>query len=113
MTIPKFIEKAIEGGWNPDVSVYRMKLSKRTISAQMEIAGEFYKAWFLDPEAWKAVGKVIGKEVSPTGPFDETNQNYTDKERDEIATFVAKTYMHRMIDALAEGKTIEQFIETL
>jgi len=48
----------------------------------------------LDPLAWQAVGKVEGWEDRDTEP------NWQNK-------------MHQMIDALVEGKTLEEFIETL
>lgn len=63
------------------------------------------KTAFLDPEAWKAVGKVEG-----WPGIDQPYQNGDGKWR-EIPWW--QFNMHRLIDALAEGKTIEQYIETL
>ena len=59
----------------------------------------------LDPIAWQAVGKVEGW------------QQDTEERRQGIGLIVNKGRwyyeMHRMIDALAEGKTIEQYLEML
>lgn len=87
---------------------------------------------FIDPEAWCAVGKVEGwKEVEikyETVGGVEGNSLYKDDTR--IAgnkpwgggnirdSFVVKEKawqhkMHRMIDALAEGKSISEFLESL
>lgn len=55
----------------------------------------------LDPLAWQAVGKVEGWEkISYCRECEVADSGY-------------KGRMHRMIDALAEGKTIEEFISTL
>lgn len=56
----------------------------------------FRKSIFLDPLAWQAVGRVDGWAGG-----------------EETAAMFARTQMHRMIDALADGKTIEEFLETL
>lgn len=98
MTIKQFIEKAIAGGWKTD----------------------WYDDWeggsysdmvipriLLDPLAWQAVGKTEGWIGYKRTGIDKGNEiEYHDME-------VWKSNMHRMIDALAEGKTIEQFLEPL
>ena len=100
MTIPEFIKKAIEGGWE----------GKSTAIHKM----------VLDPLAWQAVGKVEGWELyscsdcyqSDEGfTFDECPKCLGERGRVEMVTWLVN--MHRMIDALAEGKTIEEFIATL
>lgn len=90
MTIQSFIEKAVAGGW-----------TSKVYEAEAEMGLVNYEAVLLDPEAWKAVGKVEGwlADVSCADDCRE-HQEWFDK-------------MHRMIDAIAEGKTIEQYLETL
>jgi hypothetical protein len=119
MTIQNFIEKAIEGGWKPseahssDVTVLRdgivfTDLDKGVLSMALEQV-------FLDPEAWKAVGRVQGwdVEVNKTG---ETHDDYLLMDDHSWVSSGRKKWhhkMHAMIDALAEGKSIEDFINTL
>lgn len=82
----------------------RVRVGKTT--RQEELAIHF--AWgcgtrdtymFLDPLAWQAVGKVENWRNHSTGWF-AYKSPWCEK-------------MHAMIDALAEGKSIEEFIETL
>lgn len=86
MTIQTFIEKAIEGGWKPSASWF----------GDVPVDSDGYHTVLLNPLAWKAVGKVEG-------------WVWNDEKRN--AGYIYN--MHRMIDALAEGKTIEQFLEIL
>lgn len=86
MTIEQFIEKAIQGGWKPE------HLSRDRTLMRMKA----FQAAILDPSAWKAVGRVEGF------PHNEG-----------MADQWWQSRMHRMIDTLAEGKTIEQYLETL
>lgn len=95
MTIKSFIEKAIEGGyWEYPPALDDL------------LDGNFHKV-LLDPEAWKAVGKVEGwkGETSFWGCLS------CDDEALWMPTWKYK--WHRMIDALAGGETIEQYLETL
>lgn len=57
----------------------------------------------LRPETWKAVGKVEGW-ATMCIPY----TSYSD-----TSTPVWQYQMHRMIDALAEGKSIEEYLQTL
>ena len=84
-----FIEKAIKGGW-------KQSLPKFVLNTTIDINNIF-----LDPLAWQAVGKVEGWR--------------TRKCEKEICIPCNdwKYAMHRMIDALAEGKSVEQFLQTL
>ncbi len=102
MTIPEFIEKAIEGDstgkagyWYHDASTHEM---------------------LLDPLAWQAVGKVenwpmyrcqCGEYFNKIGMIQCPNCKH----------FGARHSYHenmvQMIHALIEGKTIEEFISTL
>lgn len=101
MKIKDFIEKAIEGGWHnvnyPDPD-------------EMRAYGN-QEAMFLDLFAWRAVGKVER--------WDNLGANGSDKGKKMhygnkcLCDTPELFFMHRMIDALAEGKTIEQYLETL
>lgn len=83
---------------------------------------------FLDPLAWQAVGKVEGwdrlfcmSSFGTNGEIDTDNAgsyDYDGISADDHSLPVEPTpewlfRMHRMIDALAEGKTIEQYLENL
>lgn len=154
MTIKQFIEKAIEGGWKAQNDLFRIE--KFVYEPEDEHSGELVSlfgdlcrfsgpagAWrmpvssiLLDPEAWRAVGKVggwgkelaIGDEVQvgPTMLFGCITSAEPDIVRVQVAGVGLqrvpretvkdcewKRNMHRMIEALAEGKDAEQFIETL
>ena len=91
METKDFIEKAREGGWHFRINFELQDLVKN-----------YSHEILLDPLAWKACGKVAGwKDYS------------NDSDRIPLGTKRWKHNMHRMIDALAEGKSIESFIKTL
>lgn len=105
MTRKQFHAKAVEGGWNLSDN-YRADqllraLGTHTLPLQMP-----YEVLLLDPKAWAAVGRVEGwkervwpKEQAPDQvPYRLPGWQWS---------------MHKMIDALAEGKTIEQYLKTL
>jgi hypothetical protein len=100
MTIQQFIEKAIKGGWKP-------KWLSEDILEQSQ--GEFIFPYYfnsrtlLDPKAWQAVVRVDQKKKIEAG-YEVSEQFIKD---------VAQARMHRMIDALCEGKSLEEYIATL
>lgn len=104
MIIQTFIEKAIEGGFSSyakNVAADQLPLLDAVAAIRREFS---YTQVLLDPLAWQAVGKMEGWDLPLIYK----------------GTFVRKmglrnwfVNMHRMIDALADGKTIEQFLETL
>lgn len=105
MTIQQFIEKAVEGGWWPKfyaADKQTMPISWR-IQAVQKI--KFIERILLDPLAWQAVGKVEEWKECPAELHPEQCglNHYTG--------WLWK--MRSMITALAEGKTIEQYLETL
>lgn len=105
MRIEIFIEKAVHGGWKQEgVEVFVRHGGIYTFGHRLDT-----NTMFLDPEAWKAVGKVEGKSGKHVNLF---TCNHADGSYSESAEWW-KVMMHRMIDALAEGKTIEQYLETL
>lgn len=127
MTINEFVSKAIEGGWK----------NNRGVVFLNEVPQEYH--WImLDPEAWKAVGKVEGWDDEDEEVYiylpqmqEERRVKLVDIEdnigvilrREGEGVIVApykkgredgwRKQMHHMIDALCEGKTIEQYLETL
>jgi len=93
MTASQFISKAIEGGW---------EMGGMTID-EILINPLHIPLIIIDPKAWQAVGKVEGWITSC--------QNVLDDQR--IVGDAWRVNMLLMIDALAEGKSIEDFIKTL
>ena len=91
MTIKQFIEKAIEGGWEcPKGKAWRLKYSSP------ELLAETPHRFLVDSDAWRAVGKTEGW---VNGHFDgKPTWQY---------------HMHRMIDTLIAGETIEELLATL
>ena len=85
MTTKEFIEKAIDGGFNIPGG------------ADCYTKDEEY---FLNPLAWQAVGKVEG-------------WGSTHDQDGYLVIHDWKRNMHRMIDALCEGKSVESFLSTL
>lgn len=104
MTEKTFIEKAIEGNWYPcergsDVSYgynKKYRLWEFSVNDVLKVRMSIHEI-LLRPDAWRAVGKVEGW---GKGSLDEWSKGY-------------KYRMHSMIDALCEGKTINQFLKTL
>lgn len=116
--IETFIEKAIEGGWKPlgeDLGNWQIIKEPALFYQVKSVGGRnrgtimSYHEILLDPLAWKAVGKVEGwtDELYNCEYCDIPNEHYLGK----IKTWHYN--MIRMIDALWEGKTIEEFINTL
>ena len=95
MTKTEFIEKAIDGGF--DYSYLKPNLY---ISDEKDILPdnllENFSDIVLNPLSWKAVNKVE--------KWEETTTSNPPRYMIE---------MHRMVNALCEGLTIEQFLETL
>lgn len=112
MTIQKFIEKAIGGGWKEK---YLDRDQGKTNALITECV-------LLDALAWQAVGKVEGWKETVNGYcggdpdyFEERNEKCCWFGRQDCEWFEKgwQFKMHRMIDALAEGTSIEDFIATL
>lgn len=111
MTTKEFIEKAIKGGWE-----YRgikednfLKVEDGSLDEDIFLFSKYnhylipISRILLNPKAWEAVGKVEGwNEESKLSSFRLAGWN---------STYRAK--MHQMIDALIEGKTIEDYLSTL
>lgn len=118
MTIQQFIEKAIEGGWRESLEIDRIDFEPKEVHGNADFNGdqivELYHAdmlWttrtssiLLDPDAWKAVGKVEGWNV-PVFYLGEYAHSKS------LQNWLGA--MLGMVLALADGKTIEQYLETL
>lgn len=113
MTYIEFLKKAYEGGWTPEWEETRYSADGGTQKAMVNM----HKV-LLDVLAWQAVGKVEdwGHEMKgngiPMGTYPETMIHILMHKENKLVP-VWRFYMHRMIDALCEGKSIEQFLETL
>ena len=110
MTIQQFIEAAIEGGTLLVNDGAKSAITRIDVDSAF-IDGRFYIHFFesesemrsyntyevlLNPEAWKAVGRVRGH-----GEYTDTDLMWFEKK------------MHEMIDFLLLGKTLEEYIATL
>lgn len=102
MTTKEFIEKSVEGEY------------------KKWWLGEFYNSRFgmnitilsqviLDPKAWEAVGKVQKWQVHFCGVDEESG----DSNCPEGCYPSYRDKMHEMIDALIEGGSISDYLETL
>lgn len=126
MTIQQFIEKAIEGGWKfKNVDTIHIIPQDRITSVRdsIRILAKFNDGYqmyvseeeiLLDPLAWKAVGKVEGWAeflcgVCRTGFTSDHILHHSGVQ----STPEWKYNFINLACELAEGKTIEQFIETL
>lgn len=83
MTIQQFFEKAVEGGWRP---IDELEINLALIRAYRTLCEVV-----LDPLAWQAVGKTEGWDM----PDD------------------AEQKAMGLMFAIFNGKTIEQYFETL
>lgn len=108
MTIEQFVEKAIEGGYEgkeiKQVFYYDAHDENEKIWMAEQCPGKQGRfsldELLLDPLAWQAVGKVERWKTTAT--------KYPWCDREEW-----QNCMHRMIDALCEGRTLEDYIRTL
>ena len=116
MTIKQFIEKAIEGGWKKKPTFKVLSADRFKAQYISDDGGRFEEAPevpLLDPLAWQAVGKVEGWTTEYTMYFVPHSKDIPPLARGHNRVSESQYNMHAMIDALAEGKTIESFIETL
>jgi len=97
----RFVERAVEGGYGDGWS-----------GPSDEINTYFV---LLDPEAWKAVGRATGwSKTTGSG----CGKEYFDAGRYacECPNWSQDTWLHnwhRFIDALAEGKTVDESLEEI
>lgn len=111
MTEERFIEKAVSAGWNP--YSYGFEGGKKAILDSILNDREISIADIvLNPLVWQAVGKTMGwKKYAMITWYDEMG---TKKERERWRGVESFTYaMHKMVDSIASGNSIEQFLATL
>ena len=102
--IQQFIEKALVGGWQPadrDISIigfyerhFEYQLRSIVPGQRSVVRMMAYEAVLLNPKVWQAVGKV--------------EQWYEGRYGPEWLH-----HMRTMIDALAEGHTLEAYIQSV
>ena len=134
MTPKQFIEKAIEGGWQP-FSDTKVRKGFEVEENEVETMIIFYDKVnvrryslplvVLNPLAWQAVGKVEG-----WGTPRDTHKWITTESGAIICDYCVclkskpdkkckrnvrhwKDEMHRMIEALAGGRSNKEFLKTL
>lgn len=132
MTIRQFIEAAIIDGFPAEmredmdghITCVVLDSFGKKVVCPLDIAIRFV---VMNPEAWKAVGKVKGWDenlviCSNCGVFGreetmrltETCMNCGCKYEGLVRTIsTIKAKMYGMVDALIEGKTLEEYIATL
>lgn len=119
MTIKDFVLKAQEGGWIPTRGGFRFKsFGPKTAEAYLLSQGD--ETILLDPGAWKAVGNVEGWTTASYKKHMRYRSGlvYANGKKEYISKVARvsnkwRKKWHGLIDALAEGKTIEQYLETL
>lgn len=127
MTVQQFIEKAIEGGWDIRKGIGLPDGMNISPSLESAAAGPLLHRILLDPLAWQAEGKVEGwqercmdcdgdvvRRETPEYPNLPNGLSWCPN-RCPAKRFMQGWHhkMHLMITALAEGKTLEQYLETL
>jgi hypothetical protein len=110
--VQRAIERAIEGGWQAGkqvrIQTYLMgKLPTVSVGEPSDLE-EFLRAqnYLLDPLFWQALERNI---ILSTDGWEK----FTPKRIEEIVANEANKLMHAMVDDLIEGKTPEQFLQTL
>ena len=99
----KFIKTAIEGGWKFNHKQYDW----------CENINDCPELILLDPEAWKAVGKVMGWRewlCSCGKHYDKSGAIKCPKCKKLGANHSFEKYMHQMIDVIAQGGDIDTYL---
>ncbi len=113
MTIQQFIETAIEGGWK-DIRV-KINTTPEERNAylgveeimQAIVDRRYFPLIALDPEAWKAVDKILKFEKSWLDPSECVVCEYPGYQD------AVEAKMYAMIKHLLKGGTLEEYIATL
>lgn len=117
MSIPDFIEKAIEGGW-PEAKFASQHLNLRVVNTDYGAVDMPLDCIFLDPEAWKAVGKARGfKEqkycASGAGCEWDSQSNHDFACVWKYAQPNVQGLFFGLGEALWDGGTIESYLATI
>lgn len=109
MTIKQFIESAIEGGWVNNF------INPKSPVEMMYLLAEHKYQMFLDPKAWKAVGKVKGWSDRTSRVCVCGMCRIPDEQLERLiwASQMAEHHMHMMVMNLFMGVTLEEYIATL
>ena len=137
MTEKQFIEKVIEGGWKPEhfkvenIKVDGISQDGKTVMLSDGIEDGLWTEIpiveiLLSKEAWQAVGKVEGWQKGHLVTYKLTAKRITrvggtdfDRKEKIISRLykprspVWKKKMHSMIDAIADDKSIKEYLKTL
>ena len=111
MKTKEYIEKAIEGGYESGI-ITIMDLP----DLHEGILPKILNSFILDPKAWEAVGSVEGWEqwrCQCGFYYDMQGMIICPDCNKSGAKKSWKQNMQEMIDALIEGKSIEEYLETL
>ncbi len=102
MTIKEFIEAAMEGGYSQvdSLNIHQSDMNTYRSASVKDLMRNIYRV-FLDPEAWKAVGKVQG-----------FYSNLAPKTVNTPCYQWELNFIH-LTAALLDGKTLEEYIATL
>lgn len=117
MTIKEFVNAAIKGG-HPDWKVSVQ--SKEYPMVEKNLYALVFNMMQLEPEAWKAVGivkkwgsfydkKGMPRTYETSGWLPNTHENKISGQDGKM--YQAKMIM--MVNAMIEGKTLEEYIATL
>lgn len=105
----KFVRDAIEGGWllrgalGGEISQYEVETKTFAMKDGNTWLRPPMAVIMLDPTAWQAVGKVRGWGLHVCHYFTNNDADVP----------MWKCKMHGLIDALAEGKTIDEYLQTI
>lgn len=108
MTTQQFIEKAIEGGWKDGRSLMVL-LDMMRRDGHVMMAKSVLRSALLNPDVWQAVGKAEGWKEYPS--FHLQSNIFGNPTPLQMEGWRARWF--QMIDALAEGKSTDQFLEDL
>ena len=110
-----FIEKSLEGGWFPPKDIgsgQEMKIMDWGIRWSFDEYMSIEEI-LLDPKSWEAVGKVENWGECCNDCYKRKENTINDCHCGEGTYDETSRKKHEMIDALQEGMSQEQYLETL
>lgn len=123
MKIEHAIQKAVEGGWKDDLRYKTQypEVKKGSGDVLIWYVDSVNHEWTfdrlsfqqicLDPSFWQCLGKAMGWKEDTYGVVSETHPGLLVSRTYRLETW--RDHWHRLIDTLAEGKTIESYFEEL
>jgi len=100
--IEQAIKEAVEQGYEPKLE----RFPEIVDVPVMQIAAAMQADVFIDPDFWQALGRARGWTT-------DQDFKYWQKSIAEWKAKYWKTFWHRFIDHLAEGKDAESFFQSL